>query len=453
MGESLSDYELTMQQIPDIDWDNSSKRNVSGLFVGSSADEDEDWLTANAAEVPPPKQPIEILERGFEMLVRTFDAFELNLAGKQPKGPSRGSKQDEETPVRNSAPVAQMNVQTRGRTSGHKGSTNGIHGVGNSVEGRLSARKMFPVTQRAKSPKGSSTYSPPSTKSKGSPVQAIKGANMIIERELATEKPKHCGSDNPQPVTQRSKSSKRSSTISPPDMSSKGSPVRTIKRAKMGIEKEFATEKPQQSVSDEPQLITHRPKLSKRSSTISPPSTSSKSSPVRTIKRAKTRIENDIPAEKPQHRGSDSPQAGAATNNKYVQSKSDNTVGIDTSNKIRAPKGHCADGPKMHANSSSPTKQEDSPISKYGSSPVKQTSPRDAQQSPKKVTKCEYQIDIAGYKPRLICAVNGPMPKQHFMNISSVLAAASSEKRRNPRDVDSADPYGQALYSDHRRWR
>lgn len=427
-----------MQQIPDIQWKRSAKRNPPGLFVGN--DEDEDWIAANAAEVPPPKQPVAILEKGFEMLGRTFDAFESTIAGKQPEGQKGGSKEEDRTtqshgaPValkngwtkdkratplngemaapangtkiiegrtaRNSAPVAQMNGhKTSEHTSSHDESTNGInYGVGNKGEERLPAKEQLPIIQKTKSSKRSSTLSPPNTSSKGSPVRDIKRAKTSIEDNLATEKPQHRGSITPQPITPRSKSSKRSSTFSPPNTSSKGSPVRTIKRAKTGMENNLATEKPQR-------------------------------------------------------RGSDNPQAAAGAKNKHSKSKPHEIDGIDISNKTSAPKGNTANGPKSHGGSSSPTEQDNPPTTKYGYSPVKEKSARDLQLSPKKYKTCEYLINTARHESMLICIANFSMPKQRFSNISSFVAAASAHKPRNPRDMDSDDPYGQGLYSDVRRWR
>ena len=288
-----------MRQIPDIQWERSAKRNYPGLFVGNE-EEEEDWIAANAAEVPPPKQPIEILERGFGMLSRTFDVFEVSMSGKQPRGPKGGARKEATTPrhgapvalmngwkedkratpssdvltasadrskkskertARNSAPVAQMNGhKTSERTSERNSSTNTVHGVRNSVEDGHPAKEKFPSTQRTESSKRSSTYSPPSTKPKGSPpIRAIKRSNMGIKNDrVTTENLPGRGSDNSQSITQRTKSSKRSSTFSPPNTSSKGSPVRTIKRAKTGIENNLATELPQHHRRDNPQRDTQK---------------------------------------------------------------------------------------------------------------------------------------------------------------------------------------------------
>ena len=445
VGASLSDYELTMRQIPDIQWERSAKRNAPSLFVGNKKEE-EDWIAANAAEVPPPKQPIKLLEKGFEMLSKTFDAFEVTMAGKQPRGPNVGANKDEGTTPRRAAPVALMRGwkedkrarpsshvpaasanrskkskertardstpvaqmighKTSERTSEHKGSTSRMNGVEKNADEGIPAKKMFSITQRTKSLERSSTYSPPSTASKGSPPQrAIKRANIGIEDDRATtEKPQHHGSDNSQLITQRPKSSKRSSTFSPPNTSSKRSPLRTIKRARTQIEDDLASEKPQHLGSDKTRPIIQKSKTLKRSSTLSTPNTSSKGSPVRTIKQAAARTENDLAAtEKPQHRGSNTPQARADTNNKHASSESNDIVGIDTSSQAHASKGDIANGPKSQGGSSSPHKQKDLAIDRYGYSPVKEKSARDPQQPPRKYKTCEYSIKTARYKPMLI---------------------------------------------------
>lgn len=73
IGKTLTAFEETMSQISDTHWRKSAKR------WGEKRPDDvenEDWINTNAARVPDPKPPIEILEQGFVTLHSTFDVFD-----------------------------------------------------------------------------------------------------------------------------------------------------------------------------------------------------------------------------------------------------------------------------------------------------------------------------------------------------------------------------------------
>lgn len=73
IGKTLTAFEKTMSEVSDTHWRESAKPGDERMPDDL---EDEDWIKANAAQVPDPKPPIEILERGFVALHGTFDAFE-----------------------------------------------------------------------------------------------------------------------------------------------------------------------------------------------------------------------------------------------------------------------------------------------------------------------------------------------------------------------------------------
>ncbi|KAG7009289.1 hypothetical protein G7Y79_00003g011570 [Physcia stellaris] len=73
IGKTLTAFEKTMSEVSDTYWRESAK--PGGERMPDDL-EDEDWIKANAAKVPDPKPPIEILEGGFVALHGTFDAFE-----------------------------------------------------------------------------------------------------------------------------------------------------------------------------------------------------------------------------------------------------------------------------------------------------------------------------------------------------------------------------------------
>ena len=73
IGKTLTAFENTMSEVSDVHWRKSARR------WGEKRPDDlenEDWIKANAARVPDPKPPIEILEQGFITLDRTFDVFD-----------------------------------------------------------------------------------------------------------------------------------------------------------------------------------------------------------------------------------------------------------------------------------------------------------------------------------------------------------------------------------------
>lgn len=110
-----------MQQISDAQWQCSAKGR--GLEQ-SSKSQDFEWNARNVAEIPPPKPPVEILERAFEMLAKTFDVFDFAMT--EPTLPRHKER------VVPSAPVAK---------------TNGSLSAGDACQHNGQGGKIAPVVQ------------------------------------------------------------------------------------------------------------------------------------------------------------------------------------------------------------------------------------------------------------------------------------------------------------------